>query len=266
MTWSTTKTSAIVLTAQPIREADRLYRALTPTYGKISFVGRGARKAKAKLSAHLEPFGVVDLEIVRGRRSVTVISVERQESFTHVASTIEHRLFAQAMMQLIDRHTHVEDPDSYLYNDLYAWLRFLNSSPTLSPWRQRFLLGAFSLRFMERLGYRVQLRVCLHCQESILPLSFRWHTGKGGLVCIDCVREQKQEWIDTKLVTEEVITLLRMAREHELSLLLTARLPLDHVRTMLDLTNELMQYHLPFAAEVPFWTAIPNLDSQTVKV
>ena len=266
MSWSTIKTPAIVLTSQPIREVDRLYRALTPSYGKISFVGRGARKAKAKLAAHLEPFAVVDLEIVRGRRSLTVISVERQESFKNIAATIEHRLFTQAMMKIIDRHTHVEDPDQQLYEDLYTWLSFLNSSPALSPWRHRFLLSAFTLRFMERLGYRVQLRECLHCQESILPLSFRWHTGKGGLVCTDCVQDSRQEWIDTKVIAEEVVTLLRLARENQLSLLLAARLPLDHVRVMLDITHELMQYHLPFASETPFWTGIPSLDSQAIKV
>ena len=266
MSWSTIKTPAIVLTSQPIREVDRLYRALTPSYGKISFVGRGARKAKAKLAAHLEPFAVVDLEIVRGRRSVTVISVERQESFASISSMIEHRLFAQAMMKLIDRHTHVEDPDIQLYEDLYTWLGFLNSSPMLSPWRQRFLLAAFTLRFMERLGYQVQLRACLHCQQSILPLSFRWHTGKGGLVCTDCVQDERQEWIDTRVIAEEVVTLLRLVRENQLSLLLASRLPLDHVRSMLDITHELMQYHLPFVSETPFWSAISSLDNDSVTV
>jgi len=255
VTWSTVKTPAIVLTSQPIREVDRLYRAITPMYGKISFVGRGARKVRAKLAAHLEPFAVVDLEIVRGRRSVTVISVERLESFSHVAASIEHRLFAQSFLFLVDRYTHVEDPDEDLYRDVYVWLSFLNAAPELTPWRQRFFLASFTLRFMERLGYKVQLHSCLHCQEGIVPLSFRWHTAKGGLVCTNCVATQRREWIDTKTVSEEVVTLLRLARERTPQELLMAHLPVEHLRTMLDLTHELLQYHLPFASEIPFWAA-----------
>ena len=266
MSWSTVKTKAIVLTSQPIREVDRLYRAITPAYGKISFVGRGARKVKAKLAAHLESYAVVDLEIVRGRRSVTVISVERDELFLELTKTVEHRLLAQSMLNIVDRYTHVEDPDQQLYQDVYDWLQFLNQSPVFTPWRQRFLLSAFTLRFMERLGYQVQLRSCLHCQESILPLSFRWHTGKGGLVCTDCVQDHRHEWIDTKLIPEEVVTLLRLAREESPERLLASRLPLEHVKLLLELTQELMQYHLPFASETPFWSGIPSLASGEVTV
>ena len=81
MTWSTQKTEGIVLRVQPWREYDRRYKMLTPEFGKIDFTGRGAQKEKAKLAAHLEPFAVVDVEIVRGRRSTTVISVERKQAF-----------------------------------------------------------------------------------------------------------------------------------------------------------------------------------------
>ena len=119
---------------------------------------------------------------------------------------------------------------------------------------------------MERLGYKVELRNCLSCQEQIMPLSFRWHTGKGGLVCTDCVKDEKQEWIDTKSVTQEMVMLLRMARENQFNDLLAARLPLDHLRQMLDITHELMQYHVPFASEIPFWQGVLTLDSVPTNV
>ena len=111
--WSTVKTTGLVLTTTPFREADRRYSALTPEYGKIEFVGRGAQKPKAKLAAHLEPFALVDLEIVRGARSTTVIGVERSEAFGRIRGSLEHRLFAQTLFTMLEKaiRPDLSDPD-----------------------------------------------------------------------------------------------------------------------------------------------------------
>ena len=194
MAWSSVKTEAIVLTVQPAREADRRYRVLTPGFGKLDFLGRGAQKGKAKLASHLEPFAIVDIEIIRGRRSTTVISVDRKFAFKRIASNFEARLLAHASLALLDRYTFEQEKDEALYNELVEWLTFLDQSMEFKPARSTFLLGGFLLRLLDRLGYTIELINCLACKQPVLPLSYRWHAGRGGLVCSDCIHKNSQDW------------------------------------------------------------------------
>ena len=62
----TYKTEAVVLRARDLGEADRLLILLTPAWGKVRAVVRGARKPKSKLGGHLQPFTHVAIELVQG--------------------------------------------------------------------------------------------------------------------------------------------------------------------------------------------------------
>ena len=252
--WSTLKTKAIVIASEPLKEADRRYRALTPGYGKIEFVGRGARKGRAKLAAHLEPFAIVSLEIVKGARSTTVIGVERIEAFASLAASIEPRLLALAAATLIDKTVRPDLEDEVLYDELLQLLRFLNTSPAFPPTRNTLVLGGFLLRLLRHLGYDVELGACLSCKDDIRPLAFRWHEGRGGLVCTNCVLEKPQEWFAARSLEEEIVTLLRFARDAQYVDLLRPSLRADHVVTFAACVHDLMRFHVPgYIDETPFW-------------
>lgn len=256
MPWSAVKTEGIVLRVDKAREADRRYRALTPTLGKIEFIGRGAQKGKAKLAAHLEPFAIVDLEIIKGRRSTTVISVERRHWFRSIAEDLDKRLLASASMNLLDRYTYELEQDESLYSELLAWLAFLDSHLTLRPARSTFLLGGFLLRILTRLGYDVQLTECIGCKNDLLPLSYRWHAGKGGLVCSDCIQSEPQEWFSARGLDEEIVKLMRFARDREYQDLLKPALKGEQVEEFAKLVQDLLFYHLPHRNDIPFWAGV----------
>lgn len=254
--WSSVKTEAVVLATHAMREADRGYTALTPGHGKVSFIGRGALKPKAKLAAHLEPCAIVQLEIIRGARSTTVINVERQHAFTKTMTSIEHRLLALTSMSLLDRVTHVDEEDRGLYDELLAWLHFLETQETLHPTRSTLLLGGFLLRTMRRLGYDVALDHCVSCQEGIMPLSFRWHGGRGGLVCTDCVQKNRGEWIAALPLREEVVTLMRLARDTSYADLTRFGLKAVDVEAFASCVHDLLGFHVPGYADRPFWRGV----------
>lgn len=252
--WSAIKTEAIVIASEPWREADRRYRALTAAYGKIEFLGRGARKGKAKLAAHLEPFAVIDLELVKGKRQTTVIGVERKEAFSTLATSVEQRLLALSAATLIDKTVRPDLEDPVLYEEMLGLLHFLNASPVFPPARNTLVLGGFLLRLLRHLGYDVQLGSCLSCKDDIRPLAFRWHEGRGGLVCTNCVLEKPQEWFAARTMDEEIVTLLRFARDAQYSDLLRPSLKADHVGTFAACVHDLMRFHVPgYAQETPFW-------------
>ncbi len=245
-----------MLRSYPWREADRQYSAFTPQYGKIEFTGRGALKGKAKLASHLEPFGVIEIEIIKGKSSTTVISVDRKELFPHIMYSIERRVLAHASLFFVDRYTYTDSEEPALYEELHAWLAFLNQSGELKSARQVFLLSGFLLRCLSILGYTVQLKSCLHCKERVMPLSYRWHTAKGGLICSDCIQREPNEWNDAKTVDESVIKLLRFAKEASYADLQRLHLRADVVRVMIQFVQDIIHFHLPNAMERPFWEAV----------
>lgn len=256
MSWSTIKTSGIILRVDPLQEVDRRYRFLTPDLGKLDFIGRGAQKIKAKLAPHLEPFALVDIEVVRGRRRTTVISVERQRVFRRAASELDHRLLAQSALTLIDRYTREQDEDAALYQELCAWLEFCDSEFAAPAARRTLLLAGFLLRAFDHLGYRLELETCLACKKPIVPLAYRWHSGKGGLVCSDCIARDRTEWFAARSVDEEVIKLLRFAREAPYFDLLRPSLVGEQVQALAAIVQDIIFYHLPGDYEVPFWSGV----------
>ena len=232
----------------------------------MSFLGRGARKGKAKLAPHLEPFAIVDVEFVRGRRSTTIISVERLHTFRTLSSNIEHRLLAQTSLSLLDWHTKEADRDDVLYDELCTWLAFVDSQDSFTQMRQVFLLGGFLLRFLTHLGYEVQLDHCLACKETILPLSYRWHPGRGGLVCSDCVQKDQREWFAARVMPEEVVKLLRFAREASYDDLMNTSLEQERVSAVAQAIHDLMVFHLPNEPRTPFWSMVADLEFERESV
>ncbi len=253
--WSTVKTTGLVLTTSPFREADRRYSALTPEYGKIEFVGRGAQKPRAKLAAHLEPFALVDLEIVRGARS-TIIGVERSEAFGRIRGSLEHRLFAQTLFTMLEKAIRPDLSDPELFDEIVDVVRFLDAQETLPQTRSTFLLGAMILRLLRRLGYDVEIHDCLGCRNIVMPLAFRWHGGRGGLVCTDCVTTKREDWFAARPIDEEIVTLMRLGRDTSFADLVKYPLKGDHVEQFAQCVHDVYAYHVPGELTMPFWAGI----------
>ncbi len=256
MAWYSIKDEGIVLRAFPWREYDRRYRILTHRHGKIDCIGRGAQKEKAKLAPALEPFAIVDIEIVRGRKSTTIISVEKKKRFWDVMHELDKRLAAQTSLQLLDRFTQEYDPDPDLYALASHWLHFLNECSIDSHTRSTFLIGGFLLRLLEHFGYQTQLRDCINCRQKVRSNEYKWHGGKGGLICSNCIKSDDYEWFAARLIGDDVITLLRFARSADLSDLMKPALSGAVMSDFANIIHDLVTFHIPGASDLPFWRGI----------
>lgn len=261
--WSTVKTTAMVLTSSAWRESDRWYSALTPEFGLIEFVGRGAQKPRAKLAAHLEPFAIVELEIVKGARSTTVIGVERREVFDRIQTNLEHRMFTQTLFAMLAKAIRPDLADPELFHEVIGLVRFLNMQTSLQNTRSAFVLGATILRLLSRLGYGVELHDCLACRKNVLPLSFRWHGGRGGLVCSDCVQKSPEDWFSARPMDEEIVTLMRIGRDESYESLMRMPLLGQQVEDFVQCVHDVYVYHVPGEIVMPFWTGVLAVPSRT---
>src|SRR3989338_4537652 len=168
------RTTGIIVASRDHREADRWYTVFTREQGKIEFLARGARKALAKLSAHLEMPGVLELLLVRGRAFETVAAVERQRAFPHLHTDLSRLLLLRNALHLVDLGTRTHQSDPILYDELLRWLSFLETCPELSPTRSGLLLGAFALKLLTITRYRPEFGSCLVCQTTIQAGAYRW--------------------------------------------------------------------------------------------
>lgn len=69
-------TKGIVLSARPLREADRVYSILTRDFGLIRASATGVRKEASKLRGSLEPFILANISLVRGKEFWRITSAE----------------------------------------------------------------------------------------------------------------------------------------------------------------------------------------------
>ncbi len=159
-------------------------------------------------------------------------------------------------MHLLDLHTREYEADEPLYQELMQWVEFLDGSPGLSKTRATLLLASFLTRVMGHLGYDIELDQCLSCREAILPLSYRWHAGRGGLVCSSCIEEDVEEWHAARTMPEEAVKLLRFVRASSYVPLLDLGLTASALQEAGRAVHDIMQYHLPVETQVPFWQSV----------
>ncbi|KKU49566.1 MAG: repair protein RecO protein [Parcubacteria group bacterium GW2011_GWB1_49_7] len=69
-------TKGIILSAQPVREADRVYNILTRDLGLVRASALGVRKAASKLRGNIEPVSLSSVSLVRGKDSWRLTSAE----------------------------------------------------------------------------------------------------------------------------------------------------------------------------------------------
>lgn len=69
-------TKGLVLSARPVREADRTYAILTRDLGLVKASATGVRKEGSKLRGALEPFVISQVSLVRGKEYWRITAAE----------------------------------------------------------------------------------------------------------------------------------------------------------------------------------------------
>lgn len=182
------RTLGIVLGYRPHREADRLYRVLTPDRGVLEFFVRASRKSTSKLAGVLEPVGVVRLDAALGKDLLHVTGVERVAFFPRTATDPGTRLFALTLLRFVDAVGRPEAVEvgmfSLLHEALVVGERLKDRAARL--WlRDRFVWKCATL-----LGVLPSFSECSRCGREVdrVAAGLSWYLEilEGGLVCPVC--------------------------------------------------------------------------------
>lgn len=176
------KTEAIVLRSIRYGEADRILHLYTPEHGRLGAIARGARRARSRFGARLEPFlhirvvlhqGRGDLHTVTGADTVAAHAALRDRGATLDA--------AGRACDAVARLFESSEPHPEVFRLLANELALLCAEAI----HARPAHGlAFRLKLLLAAGILPQLGSCAGCGESERLRGFS--AALGGVVCESC--------------------------------------------------------------------------------
>ncbi len=146
--------TGIILRTRPLTETSLIVLWLTPNFGRIATVAKGARRPKSPFAGKLDLFYLADFSFSRSRRSDlhTLREVSLQE--THKALRQELGFLQQASYcaALVEQATETETSLPAVYELLRGLLEHLVKQPP-----QPQTIFAFELKLLNELGLKPDL-------------------------------------------------------------------------------------------------------------
>lgn len=122
------RSKAIVLRRTNYGEADRILQLLTPEYGKISAIAKGARREKSKLAGGIELLAISDVTLISGKSDIWTLTGAKMDTFfAHIVNDYERLQFAYEAIKQVSRAAE-QVSDSAFFVLLETALRSLNSA------------------------------------------------------------------------------------------------------------------------------------------
>jgi DNA repair protein RecO (recombination protein O) len=176
------KTEAIVLRSIRYGEADRILHVYTPDRGRLSAIAKGARRARSRFGARLEPFMRVNAQLHEGRSEL--LTVTGVDTVAAHAGLREHAATLDAAARACDAVTRLfetSDPHPEVFHLLANELALLACDPVHGRPGNGL---AFRLKLLLVAGIVPQLAACALCGETEHLRGFSG--AAGGVVCMSC--------------------------------------------------------------------------------
>lgn len=139
----------IILRTRPLTETSLIVRWLTPQFGRIATVAKGARRPKSPFIGKLDLFYEVDFSFVRSRRTDlhTLREVDLRETNQGLREDVLKLHRAAYACAFVEQATESETPLPAIFELLQEYLKALSGSRN-SPQ----IVFAFELKLLHELG------------------------------------------------------------------------------------------------------------------
>jgi DNA repair protein RecO (recombination protein O) len=176
------KTEAIVLRSIRYDEADRILHLYTPGDGRLSAIAKGARRARSRFGARLEPFFHVQAVLHEGRSELLTVTgvdtIATHGVLRERATTLDA---AARACDAVARLFETPEPHPEVFRLLANELALLDADAR----HARTANGlAFRLKLLLAAGIVPQLAACAVCGETEHLRGFSG--AAGGVVCSSC--------------------------------------------------------------------------------
>ena len=177
-----TRCEAIVVRTYPLGDTSRIAVLYSREFGLVRGVAKGARAARSRFGAALEPLSRVDVVLYRkdGRDLDLLSKVEVLEDWRPVDfARVTH---AQGVIEFVDRLVWEAEHEPRLYDLVRTALRVIAGAP---PAALTSVTLAFQLQAAALLGYRPELVHCAACGRDTQGTRC-FAPARGGVVCESC--------------------------------------------------------------------------------
>jgi len=141
--------SGLVLRTRPLTETSLIVHWLTPNFGRVATVAKGARRSKSPFRGKLDLFYLADFTLSRSRRSElhTLREVSLLETHSFLRRGLEALQQASYCAALLEQTTETETPLPAVYKLMTELLQTLPQHPV-----QPQTVLAFELKLLSELG------------------------------------------------------------------------------------------------------------------
>lgn len=176
---------AFTLARQDFRENDQIISLYTKEAGRIETVARGVKKIVSKNAPALEPFSLLDAEIVSGKNYLYITKVFAAENYQEIRKEKTKLIIANFVLSFLKKILKVGEPDPRIFKLLHSFFKFLNSSKEV----RIIISAAFIGRMICFLGFTPVLGHCSICGKNKFKLIY-FIASAGGVVCDVCLKKE----------------------------------------------------------------------------
>lgn len=223
-------------------EADRILKLFTLEKGKISAIAKGVRKISSRKAGHLEPFTQVNLFLARGRDLDIITQAEAINPLTGLRADLRRMALASYVVEVLDRFTYEEGPNTGLFRLLSQTLNRLENLENIET-----AVRYYELRLLDLLGYRPQLFDCIDCGAAVQDQDQFFSPLGGGVACPRCGRGRPEAWP----VEKDVLRYLRHFQRSDWHMVAAITIPEKILNGMASLVEAYLTYLLESKLNTP---------------
>jgi DNA repair protein RecO (recombination protein O) len=234
------RTDAIILKRRDFGEADRLLTILTPRYGKLDVIAKGARKPTSSKTGHVELYTRADMLIHKGRDLDLAVQAEMTKPWLELREDLHRGAYATYVAELMDRFTNKGDEDS---GRLMALLDETLNRLCVDD-DPRLAVRYYEIRLLDEVGFRPELHECVVSREEVQAEDQYFSYPGGGVVRPEHAIKSSG-FVPVPMVTLKVLRhMQRSPYSHVQSLTISPALHDDVERVLLGYITFLLEQKL----------------------
>lgn len=234
------KYHGIILGKIDIAETDRVYAIYTEEAGKIRIIAKGVRKPNAKLAGSLEPLTYAEIFAARGQGLGKITGAIPVENFSAVKADFELLSRILRVFKILQKTISEEEKDEKFFRLLLEYLETMEKLAEAEEDRKiqkaEILTLGFLVKFLDQMGYRIEVRQCVKCGEKLQPQGNFFSASLGGIICSRCAPKEQNK-INAGA---ESIKLLRIFLKNDIKNLIKLQVPAKDINSAKVIIKSLM--------------------------
>ncbi len=178
---------AFVLARTNLREKDQMVSLYSWEQGKIETVIRGVKKITSKNSAFLEPFFLIEAEVLPGKEICHLVKAVPLSCYKNIVNDLDKIILLKTAFGWLSALTKNNERDNRVFLLIKNWMEFLDETSNPSA----ALAYSFLAKLIAFFGFAPSLNYCAICNGKNNLVGF--FPSGGGVVCKKCLLLKKQQ-------------------------------------------------------------------------